>query len=54
MLCRAITVNKIFNIPDFLEIAYWTEGKIKIMQLDKCVHRESPGNGAMKKIREIL
>lgn len=41
-------------IPALLEIANWAGSEIKIMQLNKYINTESPGNGATKKIRGVL
>lgn len=62
--CRA--VNVIPKVPAFLEITYWAGSEIKIMQLNKCIHRKKKvhslpvnalpaftGNGDMKKIKEV-
>ena len=53
MLHGDTAVNMIPNVTAFLEIIHWAGSEIKIMQFNKCIHRESPGNGAMRKIKVV-
>lgn len=52
MLCGDIVVDTTPKTSTLLETTYWAWSEIQIMQFNECIHRESPGNGAMKKIKE--